>query len=244
MGKKTDWNPKIRLPNRKNKNKHGILLPSSIRCGIIGPSGCGKTSLLIDNYIMSPGWLNWEKINHVYIYSKSFEQDKYKNFMNKCDKTKNNIVTFIHCEDDIIPLNECEDHALVLFDDYILENQNIVREYFTRGRHKNIDLWYLAQTYSKIPKQLIRDNLNFLNIFRQDDINLKHIYQEFVCGDMNFEKFKNLCYLCWQDDFGFITIDITRHAHNGKYRRKIKDFLIPYSNDEHLFSYDCLNKSL
>lgn len=216
---------KIRLRNKHETLKHGALLPSSIRCAIIGPSGCGKTSLLLDNYIMCPGWLNWDKINHVYIYSKSFEQDKYQTFMNKCNKLENDIITFISHPDDIIPLDECEENSLVLFDDYILEKQDVVREYFTRGRHKGIDCWYLAQTYSKIPKQLIRDNLNFLNIFRQDDLNLNHIYHEFVGCDMKLDEFKKLCQKCWNEPYGFITIDMTRKLNNGKYRNKIQLFL-------------------
>jgi len=41
------------------------------------------------------------------------------------------------------------------------------------GRHKNIDSFYLCQTYS--PKHLIRDNANFIIMFKQDDLNMRHI---------------------------------------------------------------------
>jgi hypothetical protein len=224
MHTKTDWDPKIRIPVKKVKGIHDKLLPKSLRCGIIGPSGCGKTTLMIDNYILCPGWLNWNKINHlyIYIYSKSLDQPQYQYLIEKCKNIDE--VTFISNQEDIIPLDECEDKSVVVFDDFILENQDVVRKYFTLGRHKKIDCWYLAQTYSKIPKQLVRDNLNFLNIFRQDDTNLNHIYHEFVGGNMKFNDFKELCRKCWTEEFGFLTIDMTRKSNDGKYRNKIKTF--------------------
>lgn len=37
------------------------------------------------------------------------------------------------------------------------------------GRHA-IDAAYQSRTYSKIPKQLIRDNCNFTVLFKQDEI--------------------------------------------------------------------------
>lgn len=225
----TDWDPKIRIREKRIKSRHGKLLPSSIRCAIVGPSGCGKTTLMVDNYLLCPGWLNWNTIKHLYIYSKSLEQFKYKHLMEKCERIENEhnekVATFVSNCDDIIPLDECEDRSVVVFDDFISENQDIVREYFTRGRHKNIDCFYLAQTYSKIPKQLVRDNLNFLNIFRQDDINLKHIYDEFVGGDFKWNDFKELCSKVWNEDFGFITVDMTRKLYDGRYRNKIKTFI-------------------
>ena len=52
------------------------------------------------------------------------------------------------------------------------------------GRHRLIDCFYLCQTYAQIPKHLIRDNLNFLVLFRQDEMNLKHIYGDHVNTDM------------------------------------------------------------
>ena len=47
---------------------------------------------------------------------------------------------------------------------------------FSIGRHRLIDCFYLCQTYAQIPKHLIRDNVNFLVLFNQDEMNIKHIY--------------------------------------------------------------------
>ena len=99
-------------------------------------------------------------------------------------------------------------------------------DFFTQGRHKEIDCFYLAQTYSKIPKQLLRDNTNLICLFRQDHTNLKHVYDDYVGGDLNYNQFSKFCSSCWNsDDFGFVTIDMTRKPNNGKFRNKINDFL-------------------
>ncbi|KAJ8897366.1 hypothetical protein PR048_002712 [Dryococelus australis] len=67
-------------------------------------------------------------------------------------------------------------------------NSDVICEYVTRGRHNDIDVFYLSQTYSRMPKQLVRDNMKSLCIFRQDDTNLKYIYKDFVSGEMTYDK--------------------------------------------------------
>lgn len=61
---------------------------------------------------------------------------------------------------------------------------------FSMGRHSGTNLiFYLVNTYSKIPKQLIRDNANFLIIFKQDDKNVSH---EHCSVDMGFVEFQQM----------------------------------------------------
>ena len=94
------------------------------------------------------------------------------------------------------------------------------------GRHNNIDSIYIGQTYSKIPKQLIRDNVNFLILFKQDETNLKHIYNDHVGSDMTFEKFKQVCGKAWKEKYGFLVIDKDQDLNNGRYRIKFDQFII------------------
>ena len=98
-------------------------------------------------------------------------------------------------------------YSVFIFDDVSCENQNMIMKYFCMGRHNNIDSIYIGQTYSKIPKQLIRDNVNLLILFKQDDTNLKHIYNDHVGTDMAYEKFKRVCCSAWKDKYGFLVID-------------------------------------
>ena len=42
---------------------------------------------------------------------------------------------------------------LMVFDDLLLEKQNTCELYYARGRHTNVDCFYLAQNYFKLPRQ-------------------------------------------------------------------------------------------
>ena len=49
-----------------------------------------------------------------------------------------------------------EDKNLMVFDDLLLEKQK--KSYYVKGRHSNVDCFYLAQNYFKLPRQTIREN--------------------------------------------------------------------------------------
>ena len=45
----------------------------------------------------------------------------------------------------------------MVFDDLLLEKQNTCESYYARGRHSNVDCFYLAHNYFKVPRQTIRE---------------------------------------------------------------------------------------
>jgi len=61
-----------------------------------------------------------------------------------------------------------EKKKLMVFEELLLERQNKCEAYYTRGRHSNVDCFYLAQNYFKLPRQTIRENANFICLFPQD----------------------------------------------------------------------------
>ena len=70
--------------------------------------------------------------------------------------------------------------------------QDIIRSYFCTGSHKNVDAFYLAHTYSRVPKQLVRDNANFVVMFKQDEMNARHVYSDHVSPDLTFTQFQEM----------------------------------------------------
>ena len=58
-----------------------------------------------------------------------------------------------------------KDKNLMIFDDLLLEKQNKCECYYIRGRHSNVDFFYLSQNYFKLPRQTIRENANFFMSF-------------------------------------------------------------------------------
>jgi hypothetical protein len=202
--------------------KHGSLLPNTIRCVICGPSGCGKTNVLI-SLLESPYGVRFENI---YVYSKSLQQPKYR-YLEKLLEPMNDINYHAFTNNsDVIPPNEALPNSIFIFDDVACDKQNIIREYFAMGRHSNVDCFYLCQTYAKIPKHLIRDNANLLILFRQDNTNLKHIYNDHVNTDMSYDNFRKLCNKCWQRKYGFAVIDKDSAMYNGRYRRGFNEFVV------------------
>ncbi|KYN39371.1 hypothetical protein ALC56_06240 [Trachymyrmex septentrionalis] len=184
-------------------DRFGPLLSNTIRCIICGPSNCGKTNALI-SLIESPHGVRFE---NVYVYLKSLFQPKYR-YLEELLESINGISYYAFSNNrDVIPPKEALPNSIFVFDDVACDNQNTIREYFSMGRHTNIDCFYFCQTYAKIPKHLIRDNENFLILFKQDGTNLKHIYDD------------HLCHLCWQHKYGFVVIDKDSALRNGRYRR-------------------------
>jgi len=54
---------------------------------------------------------------------------------------------------------------------------------------------FISVMYTKITKQLIRNNANLLILFKQNGINLKHVYNDHVNTDMSYENFCKLCHI-------------------------------------------------
>jgi hypothetical protein len=202
------------------KNKHGLLMPDNIRGLIVGPSNCGKTNVML-SMLLHPNGLRFENI---YIYSKSIHQPKYKYLKKIATSVKGMGYNEFLNNSDIITPSEAKTNSIFIFDDVACDKQDNIRAYFSMGRHNSVDSFYLCQSYTYIPKHLIRDNANFIIAFNQDDLNLKHIYNDHVNSDMDFNQFKNLCSQCWKEEYGFLVIDKDSPFNNGRYRKKFEEF--------------------
>jgi hypothetical protein len=202
--------------------KHGKLFEGSSKRGlIIGPSGCGKTNIII-SLIEDPNGLRFENL---YIYSKSLYQPKYA-YLRKLFKSIKEIGYYeSENEENIVTPQEVLSNAIIVFDDIVCCNQSVVKDYFCFGRHRNTDCFYLCQTYSSIPKQLIRDNANLIIIFQQDNTNLKHIYDDHINVEMSFNQFKEMCLLCWGEKFGFLVLDKDSNINSGRYRKGFDSYI-------------------
>ena len=119
--------------NKTNNNKKKRKLVENLnnRTLIIAFSSCGKTYLM--NHILH------QKQEPIFIITKS---------LNQYPKIK------AQTSDEIQPLNEYE-NSVVVFDDMLLSKQESnIDLFFTRGRHNNIDIYYISQSYFHLPKIL------------------------------------------------------------------------------------------
>jgi len=159
-----------RLMIEKKIRKHGNMLPISILRSIIcDPSNYGKTNVLIS---LLESTVHGVLFENVYIYSKSLQQPKYQYLKNLLALIEE-IGYFTYSNNsDIVSPSEAFPNSIFIFDDVACDKQDVTREYFSMGRHADVDSFYLCQTYAKIPKHLIRDNASLLIPFEQDGINL------------------------------------------------------------------------
>lgn len=205
----------------RQTGRHGRLLPSTVRCLICGPSNCGKTNLLLSLLIHENGL----KFENVYVYSKSLYQPKYQ-FLDQVLSSVPSVQYFPYKEnDEIIEPSEALANSVFVFDDVACDKQDKIRRFFSMGRHKSVDSFYLCQSYTRVPKHLIRDNANLIILFKQDGTNLRNAFEDHVSTDMTFEQFKLMCSECWDGKYGFLVIDKDSDVDKGRYRKNFDNYI-------------------
>ena len=187
------------FPNSVNKTynykkKRKLVESLNNRTFIIGFSNCGKTYLM--NHILH------QKQEPIFIISKS---------LNQYPKIK------AQTSDEIQPLNEYES-SVVVFDDMLLSKQESnIDLFFTRGRHNNIDIYYISQSYFHLPKNTIRINSNIIILFKQTLRDIILLFRDIAGLDMNLEEWKQLCRKAWENDYDYLQKDRFAKIGEGRY---------------------------
>ena len=190
---------KIYNINRKRYNNKKVvdsvsIISNSNRTLIIGFSGCGKTYLM--NHIL------FQKQEPIFIITKSLNQ--YPNIK-------------AQTSDEIKPLENYE-NSNVVFDDMLLSKQESnIDLFFTRGRHNNIDIYYISQSYFHLPKNTIRNNSNIIILFKQTLRDIIRLFHDIAGLDMSLEEWKELCRKAWENEYDYLQIDRFAKIGNGRY---------------------------
>ena len=178
-----------------NNKKKGKLVESlNNRTLIIGYSNSGKTYLM--NHILH------QKQEPIFIITKSLNlYPKIK------AQTSGEIQLLEHYE-----------NSTVVFDDMLLSKQESnIDLFFTRGRHNNIDIYYISQSYFHLPKKTIRNNSNIIILFKQTLRDIILLFHDIAGLDMNLEEWKQLCRKAWENDYDFLQIDTFAKLGQGRY---------------------------
>ena len=187
--------PNIDKLNSNNNNNDIVSTYENHRHVIIGPSNVGKTYYMLKVL---------EKIGNkrpIHIITRSPNQ--YPNY-----KTSN----------EIKPINKYKD-SVVIFDDLLgAKNSSQKDEFFTRGRHENLDVYYISQSYFGLPRQSIRNNSDRLILFKQTLRDVQSMYHYIGAFDMIYDEFKEMCRVAWSEKFNYLCIDMSRNKNEGKYR--------------------------
>ena len=181
--------PIIEHDNNNNNN----------RSLLVGPSFSGKTYLMLKILSRIPD-------RDIYIITKS-PPEQYTNSKIKIKEIS----------DEIRPLNEYE-NGIIVFDDILgSSNSRFIDQFFIRGRHNNLHIYYLSQSYFDLLKRTIRINSNKIILFNQTLKDIEHIYRDVAGYDMNYDEFKELCKKSWENEYNYLCIDRSKKRDQGRY---------------------------
>ena len=109
--------------------------------------------------------------------------------------------------DEIQSLNEYK-NTIIVFDDMLPSKQESkIDLFFTRGRHKNFDIYYISQSYFHSPKNTIRNISNIIFLFKQTLRDIILLFHDRAGLVLNLEKWKELCHKAWENEYDYLEID-------------------------------------
>ena len=74
------------------------------------------------------------------------------------------------------------------------KNTSQIDEFFTRGRHEDLDVYYISQSCFALPRQCIRKNSDRIILFKQTLRDVQSMYYDIGAYDMKYDKFKKTCH--------------------------------------------------
>ena len=206
---------------------------------LCGASGSGKTNValcLIYKYI------HWDKL---YLYTRTPEQEVYKTLRKFMEKSTNelrrklkddNLEIFYESSDlesgiiSVYDMNP-ELQNLVVFDDVLtIKDQSKIIDFFVLGRHRNISVLYLSQSYFGTPKT-IRINCSHFAFFNIPSANEISLISRDHGLDISKEKFKELIKEAMDEPYSFFFLDKVSPFLCMRYRKRFDGI------------FDCLKNS-
>ena len=102
---------------------------------------------------------------------------------------------------------------------HILSSSNgkYIDQFFIRGWHNELDIYYLSHSYFDLPKRTIRNNSNKTILFNQTLKDIENINRDIPGYDMSYDEFKQLCRKSWEEDYNYLCIDRSKKRDQGKY---------------------------
>ena len=102
------------------------------------------------------------------------------------------------------------------------KNSSQIDEFFTRGRHEDLDVYYISQSYFGSPRQNIGNNSDRLILFKQTFRDVQSMYYDIGTYGMKYDEFKEMCHKAWSEKFNYLCIDMAKNKNEGKNRFSTK----------------------
>ena len=203
----------------KNWNKHHIMHNSMILA--IGGTGTGKTNALLNYINRSSG-----EFHKIIVFSASTTDEPLYNLLEE------NGVTLYNDIDELPELSEFEDDKdekkLIVFDDFInIDKKKLkkINRYLISGRKFNFSVFLMAQNYSSIEKQIVRQIQYFIIFKINDNISLNNIIRNHNIADVDSSIIKSACNVCTNTPTNFFLIDLKTGNLKERFRMNFLNFL-------------------
>ena len=183
-----------KIDNVNNKNNI-VSKYENHRHVVIGPSNVGKTYYMLKVL---------EKIGNnrpIHIITRSPSQ--YPNYKTSTE---------------IKPINKYKGSVVIFGDMLGAKNSSQIDVFFTRGRHEDLDVYYISQSYFGLPRQRIRNKSDILILFKQTLRGIQSMYYDIGAYDMKYNEFKDMYHKAWDEKYNYLCIDMTKNKNEGKYR--------------------------
>ena len=207
----------------RRKNNFNNLPPNKINTSYQQPN----IENIINNKDNNPNLPTYESRANVVIGPRNVGKTYYmlKVLEKIGDKRSINIITRspnqypnYKTSNEIKPINKYKG-SVVIFDDMLgARNSSQIDEFFTRGRHEDLDVYYISQSYFALPRQSIRNNSDRLILFKQTLRDFQSMYYDIGAYDMNYDEFKQMRHKAWDEKYNYLCIDMTKNKNDDKYR--------------------------
>ena len=89
-------------------------------------------------------------------------------------------------------------------------NTSQIEDFFTRGRHENLNGFYISHSSFGLPRQSFRTNSDRTILFKQSLRDAECMYRETRAYNMAYYEIKELCREGWSENFKYLCIDMSK----------------------------------
>ena len=90
-------------------------------------------------------------------------------------------------------------------------NSSQIDEFFTRGRHEALEIYFVSQSYFGLPRQSIGNNSDRILLFKQTLRDVESMYKDSGGYDVKYDEIKEMCLKFWVENFNYLCFDVTRN---------------------------------
>ena len=84
--------------------------------------------------------------------------------------------------------------SVVIFDDMLAaRNSSQIDDFFTKGRHEKLDVFYISQIYFRLSRQTITNNSDRIVLLKQTFRDVKNMCKDIVGYDIKNDEFEEMC---------------------------------------------------